>query len=67
MEIVKQILTLKILAGARTYLGIGGLWLINIAEWNGFNVPSYDPMSIMDLIMTTLIALGIYEKVKANS
>jgi hypothetical protein len=62
---ITDLLKLKFLEGYRTYIGIGGLWALNIAAWNGYVAPGFTAMSPVDLLGATLIALGIYEKAKA--
>lgn len=66
-DFIKNIGTLKFMTGIRTYTGLAALWLGNISEWAGFDVVGFDPMAPADLLMTTMIVLGIYEKVKTNT
>lgn len=65
MELVNKLLKLEFLAGARTYLGIGGFLLASLAEWNGFDVPGFAALDPINTFWATLVALGIYEKAKA--
>lgn len=65
MEAIQNILKLKALEGARTYLALGGLWLCSLAEWNGFDVPEFTAMSPINTVIASVTILGLYEKVKA--
>lgn len=65
MELLTKLSKLEFLAGFRTYLGIGGLWLVSIAEWNGFDVPGFVALDPINTFWASLIALGIYEKARA--
>lgn len=66
-DFIKKIGTFEFMAGIRTYTGLAALWLGNISEWAGFDVVGFEPMAPADLLMTTMIVLGIYEKLKAKS
>ena len=65
MDAVTKLMKLEFLAGLRTYLGIGGFLLASVAEWNGFDVPGFVALDPVNTLWATLVALGIYEKVKA--
>lgn len=65
MDAVTKLMKLEFLAGLRTYLGIGGFLLASVAEWNGFDVPGFVALDPVNTFWATLVALGIYEKVKA--
>lgn len=64
MDFVKDLFKLKFMEGSRAYTGIAGLWLLHITEWAGLDMPGFEPMSPMNLLTATMVALGIYEKVK---
>lgn len=64
MDFIKDFFKLKFMEGIRTYTGIVGLWLLHITEWSGLDVPNFEPMGPLDLLSATLIALGIYERIK---
>lgn len=65
MDAVTKLMKLEFLAGLRTYLGIGGFLLASVAEWNGFDVPGFVALDPVNTFWATLVALGIYEKVRA--
>lgn len=65
MELIAKLAKLEFLAGFRTYLGIGGLWLASVAEWNGFDVPGFVALDPVNTFWASLVALGIYEKAKS--
>jgi hypothetical protein len=67
MDFLQKLLKLDFLANYRTYIGIVGIWLASLAEWNGFDVPQFEALAPGDLVFATLIALGIYEKAKAGA
>jgi len=64
MDILNKLLKLGFLANYRTYIGIGGFVLASVAEWSGFDVPGFTALPPVETFMATLVALGIYEKVK---
>lgn len=65
MEVLTNLLKLKALEGMRTYIGIAGLWFASAAEWNGFDVPGFVAMDPLNTLMATMVALGIYERVRS--
>lgn len=64
LDFIKDLFKLKFMEDKRFYTGLAGLWLCSITEWAGQDIPEFTAPEPVTLIVSSLIALGLYEKIK---
>lgn len=63
---VASVARLEFLRGYRTYIGLGGFLAASVAEWAGADVPAFVALDPVNTVLTTLGALGVYERVRSS-